>query len=168
MSHEAILRGLGMSARTGSVVPAEGGEAFADDLAAAAVAAGLDLQEQSGAADLALGFGEAAIEIRLERLQDAVGAAVAGGGQQLVEVGVAEAAHGLAVKVQTAGNAAISFWLYSGVDPAECARRAGQSIKVLFRRYAKFLDGVREQANRLIEQSMQEWDRVSQGAEPAG
>ncbi|WP_307840195.1 integrase [Streptomyces sp. G44] len=51
-------------------------------------------------------------------------------------------------------------------DPAECARRAGQSIEVLFRYYAKFLDGVREQANRLIEQSMKEWDRVSQGAEP--
>ncbi|WP_234317887.1 site-specific integrase [Streptomyces rimosus] len=60
-------------------------------------------------------------------------------------------------------HAGISFWLHSGVDPAECARRAGQSIQVLFRHYAKFLDGVREQANRLIEQSMQEWDRVSGG-----
>ncbi|WP_251069854.1 integrase [Streptomyces sp. ISL-96] len=58
--------------------------------------------------------------------------------------------------------------MYSGVDPAECARRAGQSINLLFRHYAKFLDGVREQANRLIEQSMQEWDRVSQDAAPAG
>lgn len=54
------------------------------------------------------------------------------------------------------------------MDPAECARRAGQSIEVLFRHYAKFLDGVREQANRLIEQSTQEWDRVSQGAEFEG
>ncbi|MGW1751756.1 hypothetical protein ACWCRD_40355 [Streptomyces sp. NPDC002092] len=50
----------------------------------------------------------------------------------------------------------------------ECARRAGQSIEVLFRHYAKFLDGVREQANRLIEQSLQEWDRVSQGAKSEG
>ncbi|MEU3619084.1 hypothetical protein ABZ725_43260 [Streptomyces sp. NPDC006872] len=41
-------------------------------------------------------------------------------------------------------------------------------LVVLFRHYAKFLDGVREQANRLIEQSMQEWDRVSQGAESSG
>jgi len=41
-------------------------------------------------------------------------------------------------------------------------------IEVLFRHYAKFLDGVRDQANRLIEQSMHEWDRVSQGAESAG
>jgi hypothetical protein len=28
-------------------------------------------------------------------------------------------------------QAGISFWLASGVDPAECARRAGQSIQVL-------------------------------------
>ncbi|MFF1600142.1 hypothetical protein ACFVYV_21975 [Streptomyces mirabilis] len=34
--------------------------------------------------------------------------------------------------------------------------------------YAKFLDGVREQANRLIEQSMQEWGRVSQGEATEG
>ncbi|MGW9133533.1 integrase [Streptomyces sp. NPDC055681] len=65
-------------------------------------------------------------------------------------------------------HAGISFWLYSGVDPAECERRAGQSIEVLFRFYAKFLDGHQEHANRLIEQSMKEWDRVSQGEAPAG
>jgi hypothetical protein len=40
-------------------------------------------------------------------------------------------------------HARISFWLYSGVDPAECARRAGQSVEVLFRHHAKFLGGVR-------------------------
>ncbi|MES9555171.1 MULTISPECIES: hypothetical protein [unclassified Streptomyces] len=62
----------------------------------------------------------------------------------------------------------MSFWLYSGVDPAECARRAGQSIEVLFRHYAKFLDGLREQANRLIEHSMNEWQRVSQVDAPGG
>ncbi|MEU2777766.1 integrase, partial [Streptomyces sp. NPDC007162] len=48
-------------------------------------------------------------------------------------------------------HAGISFRLYSGVDPA-----------------AKFLDGLREQANRLIEQSMNEWQRVSQGDVPEG
>ncbi|MEV2258622.1 integrase [Streptomyces anulatus] len=77
-----------------------------------------------------------------------------------------ELASGLAKRPYDLRHAGISFWLYSGVDPAECARRAGQSIGVLFRHYAKFLDGVREQANRLIEQSMREWDRVSQGAGP--
>ncbi|MET9550388.1 hypothetical protein ABZY36_34565 [Streptomyces sp. NPDC006627] len=79
-----------------------------------------------------------------------------------------EIASGLAKRPYDLRHAGISFWLYSGVDPAECARRAGQSIEVLFRHYTKFLDGVQEQANRLIEQSMQEWDRVSQGAASAG
>ncbi|MFI5811192.1 hypothetical protein ACIA7S_09455 [Streptomyces sp. NPDC051643] len=65
-------------------------------------------------------------------------------------------------------HAGISFWLYSGVDPAGCVRRAGQSIEVLFRHYAKSLDGLRGQANRLIEQSMNEWQRVSQGDAPEG
>ncbi|MFC9593538.1 integrase [Streptomyces sp. NPDC056944] len=36
----------------------------------------------------------------------------------------------------------------------------------LFRHYAKFLDGVREQANRLNEKSMEEWDRASRGQAP--
>jgi integrase len=77
-----------------------------------------------------------------------------------------ELAVGLAKRPYDLRHAGISFWLYSGVDPAECARRAGQTIEVLFRHYAKFLDGVREQANRLIEQSMQEWDRVNQVGTP--
>lgn len=79
-----------------------------------------------------------------------------------------ELASGLAKRPYDLRHAGISFWLYSGVDPAECARRAGQSIEVLFRHCAKFLDGVREQANRLIEQSMEEWDRVSRAGAPAG
>ncbi|MCX5384200.1 integrase [Streptomyces sp. NBC_00083] len=79
-----------------------------------------------------------------------------------------ELASGLAKRPYDLRHAGISFWLYSGVDPAECARRAGQSIEVLFRFYVKFLDGIREQADRLIEQSMEEWDRVNQGPPPAG
>jgi Site-specific recombinase XerD len=55
-------------------------------------------------------------------------------------------------------HAGISFWLASGVDPAECARRAGQSIQVLFRYYAKFLAEARNHANSLIEQSMRRWE----------
>ncbi|MFE5714233.1 integrase [Streptomyces sp. NPDC056501] len=66
------------------------------------------------------------------------------------------------------GGAGISFWSYSGVDPAEYARRAGQTIEVLFHFYVKLLDGVREQANRLIEQPMEEWDRIHRGGTPAG
>src|SRR5690606_11991852 len=85
---------------------AKSSEVFADDLAAAAVAASPDLQEQPGAADLALGFGEAGADVCLGRIHDAVGAALAGGGQQFVEVGVAETSHGLAVEVQTADDRA--------------------------------------------------------------
>ncbi|MGW2411191.1 hypothetical protein ACWCV5_03265 [Streptomyces tubercidicus] len=54
----------------------------------------------------------------------------------------------------------------SGVDPAECARRAGQSIQVLFRYYAKFLAEARHHANRLIEDSMRRWDEYEDA--PAG
>ncbi|MEU2549068.1 hypothetical protein ABZ618_27120 [Streptomyces roseolus] len=53
--------------------------------------------------------------------------------------------------------AGISFRLYSGVDPAECARRAGQSIQVLFRFYAKFLDGVRRWTERGPEIDRNSW-----------
>lgn len=42
-------------------------------------------------------------------------------------------------------------------------------IEVLFRHYAKFLAGIQEHANRLIEQSMREWDlRRGEGAAPQG
>jgi hypothetical protein len=41
-------------------------------------------------------------------------------------------------------------------------------VAPIWRPYAKFLDGVREHANRLIEQSMQEWGRVSQGEATEG
>ncbi|WP_103508644.1 integrase [Streptomyces sp. SM13] len=61
-------------------------------------------------------------------------------------------------------HAGISFWLASGVDPAECARRAGQSIQVLFRFYAKFLAEARNHANTLIEESMRRWDEPESGA----
>ncbi|MFI5654684.1 tyrosine-type recombinase/integrase [Streptomyces anulatus] len=60
-------------------------------------------------------------------------------------------------------HAGISFWLASGVDPAECARRAGQSIQVLFRYYAKFLAEASNHANTLIEESMRRWDEPESG-----
>ncbi|MGW5639476.1 tyrosine-type recombinase/integrase [Streptomyces sp. NPDC003832] len=62
-------------------------------------------------------------------------------------------------------HAGISFWLASGVDPAECARRAGQSIQVLFRFYAKFLAEARNHANSLIEESMRRWEGQDGSAE---
>ncbi|MFD9691047.1 tyrosine-type recombinase/integrase [Kitasatospora sp. NPDC059088] len=55
-------------------------------------------------------------------------------------------------------HAGISLWLRSGVDPAECARRAGHSIAVLLRVYAKCLDGAMEAANSRIAEGLSEWD----------
>lgn len=49
----------------------------------------------------------------------------------------------------------ISFWSASEVDPAACARRAGQRIRVLLRCHARFSAEERNRANRLIEQAMQ-------------
>ncbi|WP_306474057.1 site-specific integrase [Streptomyces sp. Ru87] len=53
-------------------------------------------------------------------------------------------------------HACVSFWLRSGVSLAETARRAGQSIAVLQRYYAKVLDGEEERMNQLIDQGFAE------------
>ncbi|MFI9269803.1 site-specific integrase [Kitasatospora sp. NPDC052896] len=47
--------------------------------------------------------------------------------------------------------ACVSGWITAGVPPAEVARRAGHSVAVLYKFYAKVLDGRREQDNALIE-----------------
>ncbi len=64
-------------------------------------------------------------------------------------------------------HAGISFWLASGVDSAECARRAGQGIQVLFRHYAKLLAEARNHANSLIEESMRRWEKATDSSESA-
>jgi integrase len=53
-------------------------------------------------------------------------------------------------------HAGVSLWLASGVDPVEVARRAGHSVAVLYRFYAKVLDGKRDQANEKIERALKE------------
>ncbi len=47
-------------------------------------------------------------------------------------------------------HAAVSTWLSSGVEPQLVAARAGHSVGVLFRVYAKFLKGGDEAANAKI------------------
>ncbi|MFI8510491.1 tyrosine-type recombinase/integrase [Streptomyces sp. NPDC085460] len=47
-------------------------------------------------------------------------------------------------------HAAVSTWLSSGVEPQLVAQRAGHSVAVLFRVYAKFLKGGDEAANAKI------------------
>jgi integrase len=53
-------------------------------------------------------------------------------------------------------HAGVSLWLASGVDPVEVARRAGHSVAVLYRFYAKVLDGKRDQANEQIERALRD------------
>jgi hypothetical protein len=62
--------------------------------------------------------------------------------------------------------AGVSFWLFSGVDPMEVARRAGHSVAVLLRVYAKVLAQAQDRANRQIEAGLREWDGDS--ASPGG
>lgn len=52
----------------------------------------------------------------------------------------------------------ISLWIKSGVDPVEVAHRAGHSLTVLYRFYAKILKGGSARANSLIEQGLQAED----------
>ncbi|MEV7345564.1 tyrosine-type recombinase/integrase [Streptomyces sp. NPDC093544] len=55
-------------------------------------------------------------------------------------------------------HAGVSFWLSSGVDAMECASRAGHSIAVLHKVYAKVLDQTRERANGQIDAALREWN----------
>ncbi|MFF8314077.1 site-specific integrase [Streptomyces lydicus] len=69
-----------------------------------------------------------------------------------------EAASLLARRPYDLRHAGVSFWLSSGVDPMECARRAGHTIAVLFRVYAKVLAQTQERANRRIDAALREWN----------
>ncbi|MEV4888767.1 site-specific integrase [Nonomuraea sp. NPDC055795] len=51
-------------------------------------------------------------------------------------------------------HAALSTWLNAGVDATEIADRAGNSVEVLLKRYAKCLDGRQDQHNRRIEAAL--------------
>jgi integrase len=51
-------------------------------------------------------------------------------------------------------HAGVSLWIKSGVDPAEVAERAGHSIAVLYRFYAKILKGDQARSNKLIAEGL--------------
>ncbi|WP_432090549.1 tyrosine-type recombinase/integrase [Streptomyces sp. NRRL F-5630] len=70
-----------------------------------------------------------------------------------------EAASPLARRPYDLRHAGVSFWLSSGVDPMECARRAGHSVAVLFRTYAKVLDRTQQEANERIAEGYRRWDQ---------
>lgn len=52
-------------------------------------------------------------------------------------------------------HAGISLWITVGIPPAEAARRAGHSLTVLYRIYAKPLRGHQHHANQLIAAALQ-------------
>ncbi|MEU3736581.1 site-specific integrase [Streptomyces sp. NPDC032198] len=65
-----------------------------------------------------------------------------------------EAASPLAEVPYSLRHAGVSLWLESGVSPAEVARRAGHSIAVLFRFYAKAIHRSQDRSNRQIEAAL--------------
>jgi integrase len=65
-----------------------------------------------------------------------------------------EAASPLAEVPYSLRHAGVSLWIKSGVDPAEVAERAGHSIAVLYRFYAKILKGDQARSNRLIAEGL--------------
>ncbi|MEV0150579.1 MULTISPECIES: hypothetical protein [unclassified Nonomuraea] len=52
-------------------------------------------------------------------------------------------------------HAALSTWLNAGVDATVVAERAGNSVEVLLKRYAKCLDGRDSQISRRIEAALE-------------
>ena len=69
----------------------------------------------------------------------------------------AQQATPLAARPYDLRHACVSLWLNSGVDPVEVARRAGHSVAVLLKVYAKCLDGATEMANARIEAALNRW-----------
>lgn len=70
----------------------------------------------------------------------------------------AETASLLACRPYDLRHAGASFWPSSGVDAVESARRAGHSIAVPHKVYAKVLDQTRERANSRIDAALREWN----------
>jgi integrase len=60
----------------------------------------------------------------------------------------------LAARPYDLRHAAVSLWLNGGVAVTEVANRAGHSVEVLLRVYAKCIDGGEEAANRRIDEAL--------------
>lgn len=61
----------------------------------------------------------------------------------------------LAARPYDLRHAAVSLWLNAGVHVPEVAERAGHSVDVLLKTYAKCIDGQREVANQRIEKALE-------------
>ncbi|MFD9486966.1 tyrosine-type recombinase/integrase [Streptomyces sp. NPDC059991] len=70
-----------------------------------------------------------------------------------------EAKSALAAVPYSLRHAGVSLWIKSGVDPAEVAARAGHSIAVLYRFYAKILKGGQQHSNDMITRALDEEDQ---------
>ncbi|MFJ2130869.1 tyrosine-type recombinase/integrase [Streptomyces sp. NPDC087845] len=68
----------------------------------------------------------------------------------------AEVKSGMAAVPYCLRHAAVSLWIKQGVDPVEVAYRAGHSVAVLYRFYAKLLKGSSAHANSLIQKGLEE------------
>ncbi|AGP55898.1 MULTISPECIES: tyrosine-type recombinase/integrase [Streptomyces violaceusniger group] len=66
-------------------------------------------------------------------------------------------ASALAARPYDLRHACVSLWLNSGVDPMEVARRAGHTVAVLLKVYAKCLDGATTMANARIDKALKTW-----------
>jgi integrase len=66
----------------------------------------------------------------------------------------AEAASPLAGRVYDLRHACVSMWLNGGIPPAQVAERAGHSVAILLKIYAKCLDGQDDIAKRRIEEAL--------------
>ena len=68
----------------------------------------------------------------------------------------AQVASPLAGRPYDLRHAAVSLWLNAGVPATQVAERAGHSVEVLLRVYAKCLDGGDQIANMRIETALRE------------
>ncbi|UBU12533.1 tyrosine-type recombinase/integrase [Nonomuraea gerenzanensis] len=68
----------------------------------------------------------------------------------------AQIASSLAARPYDLRHAAVSLWLNAGVPAVEVAKRAGHSVDVLLRVYAKCMDGQQEQINSKINSALDE------------
>lgn len=67
-----------------------------------------------------------------------------------------QAASPLAGRPYDLRHAAVSLWLNGGVPATEVAERAGHSVDVLLKVYAKCIDGQRDTVNKRIEALFEE------------
>lgn len=77
---------------------------------------------------------------------------------RLLALPPAAASSPLASRPYDLRHSAVGTWLNAGVDPAEVAERADNSVEVLLTRYAKCLDGRQDVANRRIEDLLREYE----------